>query len=67
MNEYQCYKCNYVWENRTKKPKSCPKCKIRLDYVFKEKVAHPNEEGVKIIDEKKDRIIKQRKQYLWGM
>jgi len=38
MTKYSCYKCNYEWDARKKKPKSCPRCKTRLDYVFKEKV-----------------------------
>lgn len=27
----KCYKCKYIWEARIEKPKSCPKCKTRLD------------------------------------
>ena len=53
MTEYQCYKCQYEWETRTKKPKACPRCKTRLDYVFKEKVDHPKEEEPEI-DETKE-------------
>lgn len=33
----ECYSCGYEWDSRKKKPKSCPRCKVRLDYVFKEK------------------------------
>jgi predicted Zn-ribbon and HTH transcriptional regulator len=27
-----CKKCNYEWEPRVENPKSCPRCKYRLDY-----------------------------------
>lgn len=27
INEYKCIRCGYVWEPRTKEPKSCPRCK----------------------------------------
>ena len=53
MSEYKCYKCGYKWETIVEKPKSCPRCKTRLDYVFKEKIPHPKEE-VHIVDEKKE-------------
>ena len=26
-----CCKCNYEWKPRVKNPKSCPRCKARLD------------------------------------
>jgi len=29
----KCHKCNYKWESRIKHPKSCPRCKVRLDYI----------------------------------
>jgi len=51
MMEYKCYKCDYKWETRTKKPKSCPRCKTRLDYVFKEKINNSKEEVVVIDNE----------------
>jgi len=39
-----CSKCGYKWESRIEDPKSCPRCKQRLDtkYVreFKEKQKH---------------------------
>lgn len=38
----ECYKCNYLFEDRIK-PKSCPRCKARLDYVFKEKIDNKKE------------------------
>jgi len=28
----KCPKCNYEWEERKDDPKSCPRCKGRLDY-----------------------------------
>ena len=30
--EVQCDKCGYGWIPRKKKPKSCPRCKSRLDW-----------------------------------
>jgi len=54
MEEYKCYKCGYEWETIVEKPKSCPRCKIRLDYVFKEKLDHPKEEEMHIVDEEKE-------------
>ena len=27
-----CDKCDYEWETRVENPKSCPRCKYRLDY-----------------------------------
>lgn len=29
--EGSCWKCNHVWEARVQNPKSCPRCKQRLD------------------------------------
>lgn len=26
-----CKKCKYEWKSRKKKPKACPRCKVRLD------------------------------------
>ena len=40
----QCYKCGYEWDARRKKPKACPRCKTRLDYVFKETIKQPKED-----------------------
>ena len=54
MPQYKCYKCEYEWEARKEKPKACPRCKVRLDYVFKEKLPHPKEEEVHISDETKE-------------
>lgn len=31
----KCEHCGYEWENRTKEPKSCPRCKKRFDYEEK--------------------------------
>ena len=31
----KCDKCQYEWENRKPKPKSCPRCKARFDYPKK--------------------------------
>lgn len=31
----KCPKCEYKWQARVKKPKSCPRCKTRLDYKKK--------------------------------
>ena len=60
----KCYKCGFEL-GITKKPKSCPRCKTRLDYIFKEKIQpKPKEEEVHIIDEKKDTLKEQRKKYL---
>ena len=28
----KCVKCGYEWEPRKNDPKSCPRCKARLDY-----------------------------------
>lgn len=28
----KCQKCEYKWESRVEDPKSCPRCKTRLDY-----------------------------------
>ena len=28
----ECFKCRYLWESRLAEPKSCPRCKTRLDY-----------------------------------
>ncbi len=47
-----CYKCENELEVGRNKPKSCPRCKVRLDYVFKEKVNNPKEE-VTITEEAK--------------
>ena len=53
MTIYHCYKCGYKWEIRTEKPKSCPRCKTRLDIVIKEKINHQKEVKLSIIDETK--------------
>ena len=54
MSEYHCYKCGYEWEIRKEKPKSCPRCKTRLDYVLKEKIDHTKEQEMRIKDETKE-------------
>jgi len=28
----KCVKCGYEWESRKENPKSCPRCKARLDW-----------------------------------
>ncbi len=28
----KCFKCQYDWSSRVNTPKSCPRCKTRLDY-----------------------------------
>lgn len=28
----KCFKCQYDWSTRIETPKSCPRCKTRLDY-----------------------------------
>ena len=28
----KCIKCTYSWQTRVIEPKSCPRCKTRLDY-----------------------------------
>lgn len=30
-----CKKCLYNWESRVEKPKACPRCKTRLDFIPK--------------------------------
>ena len=30
-----CKKCNYKWTSRKANPKSCPRCKTRLDMEYK--------------------------------
>lgn len=32
----RCVKCGYEWAPRKPDPKSCPRCKSRLDYKTKE-------------------------------
>lgn len=32
----KCPKCYYEWDERIEKPKSCPRCKTRLDYEKKD-------------------------------
>ena len=54
MTTYKCYKCKYEWEKRKDKPKACPRCKTRLDIVFKEKVDNPKEQEIHIVDEDKE-------------
>lgn len=33
---FECSNCYYIWAPRKNKPKTCPRCKIRLDYPTKE-------------------------------
>ena len=33
MTNQKCHKCNYEWKSRKESPKSCPRCKTRLDVV----------------------------------
>ena len=61
MAKYKCYKCQYEWETIVEKPKSCPRCKTRLDYVFKETVNHQKEEEVHIQDEEKEPVNLRKK------
>lgn len=49
--QQQCYKCDYVWNIRTEKPLSCPRCKTRFDYVFKETIK-PKKDNIVIQDQK---------------
>ena len=30
--EQRCDYCEYEWESRVERPKSCPRCKRRFDY-----------------------------------
>ncbi|MEK6934535.1 MAG: hypothetical protein AABW46_01525 [Nanoarchaeota archaeon] len=30
----KCKKCLYMWDTRVKDPKSCPRCKSRLDFII---------------------------------
>lgn len=30
MSKQTCKKCNYKWNSRVEKPKSCPDCKARI-------------------------------------
>jgi len=32
----RCEKCGYEWKSRVQNPKSCPRCKARLDAPKKE-------------------------------
>jgi predicted Zn-ribbon and HTH transcriptional regulator len=32
MTKQHCPKCGYAWESRVEEPKSCPRCKTRLDF-----------------------------------
>ena len=48
MADYKCYKCGYEWKTIVEKPKACPRCKTRLDYVFKE-----------VMNKKEDNIVIQ--------
>lgn len=32
----KCKVCGYIWKSRIKMPKSCPRCKCRFDYPYKE-------------------------------
>jgi hypothetical protein len=41
-----CKFCGYSWRNRTDDPKMCPKCKKRLDYVYKRTVKDKNVPGM---------------------
>jgi len=34
--EIKCYECGYEWDSRVAKPKACPRCKTRLDYMWGE-------------------------------
>lgn len=31
----KCINCGYEWKARVEKPKSCPRCKFRLDVYYK--------------------------------
>lgn len=31
----KCFRCGYNWPTRIDNPKSCPRCKTRLDYNIK--------------------------------
>lgn len=64
MSEYKCYKCEYEWETIVDKPKSCPRCKTRLDYVFKEKIDNSKDETPVPEEQSKETLLEQRKKYL---
>ena len=34
--EKKCHKCYYIWLPKTLNPKSCPRCKTRTDYNWRE-------------------------------
>jgi len=34
MKTVKCKNCEYVWTSRVQEPKSCPRCKRRIDYKY---------------------------------
>ena len=70
METYKCRLCEHTWQSRDPnaiKPLSCPRCK-RYDWEKKlkivEKITHPKEEELHIVDEKKEAAADLKKKYL---
>ena len=51
-----CSYCGYEWESRKEKPKSCPRCKRRLDSPYKTKKPNGGSEMAHPINDKLNQL-----------